>query len=212
MRLENGLKIEAYLNVFSEGDQKRITQWWSKQQADKQLLNEAHRIDVNVNLNRKSNKNSRYSGYPEIDDKTEAFFPEIIITNDELEKFKDNEVRVIIVANDLRNPDQKLIVSATTIKTDFLDRTKNFLEGDPFRLRKYEYDSSYSSYEYKYGYEFEGYVVVIKNSKGQVTHTRASKSKYLSNLKTIYKCKAGEIYGEDINVKLDASPNSYFVR
>lgn len=39
--------------------------------------------------------------------------------------------------------DQKLIVSATTLTADFSDRDKTVLESDPFRLRLYEYDSSY---------------------------------------------------------------------
>lgn len=212
MRLESGLKIEALVSAFSKEDQQRILRWWEQKQAEKALLSERDRINVTVKLNRKSKSNGRYDGYWNVDDKTKAFFPEIVLENEELNTFTNNEIRVIIVATDLRYTDQKLIVSASTIKTDLRERSETFLEGTPFRLRQYEYDSSYSNYEYKYGYEYEGYVVVIKNSKGEITHTRASRSKYLSNIKTINNCEAGEIYGEDLNHKMNASPSSYYVR
>ena len=55
-------------------------------------------------------------------------------------------------------------------------------------------------------------VVVIKNSKGEITHFRATKAKYISNMKLIYECEAGQIYDESVSRKLNVSPNSYFVR
>ena len=105
-------------------------------------------------MNRKSKDNDRYSSYSRVDDKTESFFPEILICNDELVTFKGNIIRVVIVAEDLRDEDQKLIVSASTLKSDFVDRGDTVLESDVFRLRLFEYDSSFSNYNYAYGDEY----------------------------------------------------------
>ncbi|MGJ8640843.1 MAG: hypothetical protein ACSHYA_15745 [Opitutaceae bacterium] len=212
LRLRSGNRIEAEVSAFSAKDQKRIKEWWKGVVADRELLNPDSRIEISAKMNRKSKDNDRYDWYYRVDDKTKSFFPEVIIRNDELLTFKGNTVRVVIVAKDLREKHQRLIVSASTIKSDFLDRSDTYLESEAFRLRIYEYDSSISSYDYAYGYEYEGYIVVVKNSKGEVTHTRATKSKYLSNMKMIMECKAGDMYDEDLNHKLKTSPNSYFVQ
>jgi hypothetical protein len=121
-------------------------------------------------------------------------------------------VRIVVIADDKHQKEQKLIVSATTLEADFPDRGEIVLESDPFRLRLFEYDSSHSNSDYEYGYEYEGFVVVIKNSAGEITHTRASKSKYLTNMDVIFECVAGEIYDDSINRKINASPSSYFVQ
>lgn len=211
IKLRNGNQIDSRVTAFSQADQKFIREWWAEIQAEKLLLKENSRLNVSAKMNRKS-KDGSFDSYYRVDDKTRSFFPEVVIENDELQTFTGNTVRVVVVAEDLHYEEQKLIVSATTLKADFPDRQKTILETDPFRLRTYEYDSSYSSYEYKNGYEYEGYIVVIKNSAGEITHMRASKSKYLSNMEVIFNCKAGEIYDEGIDRKLNATPNSYFVQ
>ncbi|MGJ8651709.1 MAG: hypothetical protein ACSHX8_00415 [Opitutaceae bacterium] len=208
MKLRNGSRIDADLSAFSSKDRTRIRDWWKGVQSAKELLQPESRIEISATMNRKSKKNYDYYY---ADDKTKSYFPEILIRNDELTAFKDNTVRVVVIAKDLRYEDQKLIVSASTIKSDFADRGDTVLESDPFRLRLYEYDSIYSD-SYAYGYEYEGYVVVVKNSKGVITHTRSSKSKYLNDMKAMMECKAGDMYDEDFKHKLSTSPSSYFVR
>lgn len=212
IRFRNGTETDAMVSAFCVEDRKRIRNWWKGVQAARELLSPDSRIEISAKMNRKSKNNDRYSWYSSVDDKTKSFFPEVLIRNDELLTFKGNTIRVVIIAEDLRYEEQKLIVSASTLTSDFVDRGDTVLESDAFRLRQYEYDSSYSSYEYAYGYEYEGYIVVVKNSKGEITHTRASKSKYLSNMQAIMNCKAGDVYDEDINRKLNVSPNSYFVQ
>lgn len=210
LKLRDGREIDARTTAFSQKDQKFIREWWAGVLAEKHTLRERSRLNISAKMNRKSKGNS-FDGYYAVDDKTRSFFPEVVIENDELDAFNDNTVRVVVVAEDKGNEGQKLIVSATTMKSDFQDRAKTVLESDPFRLRLYEYDSSYSNYEYKHGYEYEGYIVVIQNSAGETTHTRASKSKYLTNMDVIMNCKAGEMYDDAINRKLNVTPSSYFV-
>jgi hypothetical protein len=212
IRLRSGSRMDAKVSAFSVEDRKRIREWWKGVQAARELLSPDSRIEISAKMNRKSKNNDRYDWYSSVDDKTKSFFPEVLIRNDELLTFKDNTVRVVIVAEDLRYEGQRLIVSASTIKSDFVDRGDTLLESDAFRLRLYEYDSSYSNFDYAYGYEYEGYIVVVKNSKGEITHTRASKSKYLSNMQAIMNCKAGDMYDEDLNHQLKVEPNSYFVQ
>ncbi|WPJ94297.1 hypothetical protein SH580_12710 [Coraliomargarita algicola] len=211
IELRSGRQIDARVTAFSQNDQKFIRKWWAAIQAEKQLLKEDSRITVSAKMNRKSQSN-HYDNWYSIDDETKSYFPEVVIENAELDAFKGNTVRVVVVADDRHNEGQKLIVSATTVKADFPDRGKVVLETDPFRLRLYEYDSSSSNYNYEYGYEYSGYIVVIQNSAGKITHTRASKTKYLSNMEVVLSCEAGEMYDESLNRKLNVSPSSYFVR
>ncbi len=212
MRLRSGSKINAALTAFSKKDQKRIQRWWQDLKAAESLLQVDSRIDITVKMNRKSKNNAYNNSYWNTDDKTKSFFPEVIITNDELEPKKGNSVRIVIVAKDLHYQERRLVVSASTKTADFPDRGDTYLEGDPFQLRLYEYDSTYSNYDYAYGYEYEGYAVVIKNANGEITHTRATKSKYLSDMSLLMECRSGEVYDEDLSRKLNVAPNSYFVQ
>lgn len=88
---------------------------------------EGSRITISAKMNRKSSSN-RYDNWYSVDDETKSFFPEIIIQNDELDAFKNNTVRIVIIADDKRHEEQKLIVSATTMKADFPDRGKVVLD------------------------------------------------------------------------------------
>jgi len=209
LKTERGVTMNADLKAFTLSDQKRIKAWWAGILAEAEILSSDDRLEISVKMNRKS-KGNQYDNYYRIDDETKTYFPEVIIENLELQTFKGNQLRVVIFADDLYTKGQKLIVSAFTLKSDFYDRGRESLEGTPFRLRTYEYDSSYSSYEYKNGYEYDGYAVIIKNSKGEITHTKASRSAYLNYLKNMYKCRAGQVYTDDLQHKLDVSPNSYY--
>lgn len=213
LRSGNGSTMKADLKAFSFKDQKRIEAWWETVQAEKQVLHANDRLELFVRLNRQAKEKGRYHGYYNIDDKVKAFYPEISIENSELQTFTGNEVRLVILADDLQNKGQILVVSASTIETDLYQRGLESLEGEPFRLRSYEYNSSHSTnYDFKYGYEYKGYIVIIKNSRGEITHSRATREHWLRQLKHIYNCKAGELYYEDFDHKLRKKANSYFVR
>lgn len=209
LRMRDGREIDAQLAAFSQADQKYIRKWWKETVAAEQVLQPAVRLRINAKMNRKSSGSGYNSWYA--DDKIKSFFPEVVIDNKDLQAFTGNEVRVVVFAEDKRYEDRILVVSASNLKADFEGRTKTTLEGEPFRLRLYEYNSSWSSYNYEYGYEYNGYAITVKNAKGEVTHEKASKSKYL-NPKFFSKCKSGQIYDKDFERKLDASPSSYFVR
>ena len=209
MRFRNGRKVDAALEAFSAKDQKYIRQWWKDKVAAEQVLTEEDRLVLAVTMGRRSS-NALYDRWY-ADDKIKSFFPEVKIENEELQDFKGNEVRLVVFAEDMQYDGQILVVSAKTLKTDLKEREETVLESDPFRLRLYEYDSSFSVYDYKYGYEYDGYAIIIKNSKGEITHSKASKSKYL-NPKLFFKCKAGEMYDDKFERKLSISPNSYFIR
>lgn len=207
LKLRLGNQIDARVTAFSQADQEHIRKWGLAIQAEKQLLKVDSRITISAKMNRKS-KSNQYDNWYSINDETKSYFPEVTIENDELDAFKGNTVRIVVIAKDKQNEGYRLVVSATTMKDiSFPGRGKAVLESDPFRLRLYEYDDAFIR-----GYDYEGFVVVIKNADGKVTHTRASKSKYLSDMDVIFKCKAGEIYDDAINRKLNTSPSSDFVK
>lgn len=214
IRLRDGRELDAKLTAFSAEDRAAIGKWWDGVLLEKSMLAARSRIDVTVKLNRKA-KSERYSAWwVHTDDRVRSFFPEIIIENDEMDRFSGNTVRVVVLAKDMRDDEQLLVVSATTLEdVTFPDLGSVSLESEPFRLRQYEHKNTYgSAYNYEFGYEYEGYVVLIKNARGEVTHTKSSKSKFLSAIEVVMKCKAGEIYDADFNRKLNLSPNSYYIK
>lgn len=210
IKRSDGQQFKAPIDTFSLEDQKYFKMRQNEALASKQILQDSGRITISAKMNRKS-KDGVYDRHSRVDDKTNSYFPEVVIENDDIDTYKDNSVRIVVIAEDKGNEELMLIVSASTLKADFLERGKTILDSDPFHLRSYEYNSS-GGYDYEFGYEYTGYVVVVKNSKGEITHSRASKSKYLTNMSAIINCKAGDIYDENIDHKLKERPNSYFVR
>lgn len=199
--------MKAALSFFSAGDQAYIRKWHSEAQQRKSLLAEDVRLDITVKLNRKGNANrdNHYS-----DDKTSRYTPEIAIENRDISQaYMGNTVRIVILAKDLRDSANSLVASASEHRVDFPAGEVVELSGTDFRLRKYE-SEGYSS-DYKYGYEYDDYVIVIKNRDGKITHTRATSSKVLEYMDNVMRCRAGEIYDKDLASKTNLEPNSYYV-
>jgi len=206
MRMQDGRELDAPLSVFSQADRKYIHTWWEGMVAAEQVLRSDVRLNLNVKMNRKSKKTGYSSWYA--DRKIKSFFPEVVIDNLATQTFTGNQVRLVIFAEDKSDKDQILVVSANDLKTDLAGRANVTFEGDPFRIRHYEYKNSYSNYEY--GYEYIGYALTIKNSAGEVTHEKASVSKFL-NPNLFFKCKAGEMYDAKFERKLNSYPSSYYL-
>ncbi|MFP4357236.1 MAG: hypothetical protein ACLFRP_01635 [Puniceicoccaceae bacterium] len=200
---------------FSAEDQDFIRGLLEKRKAEETLLHKDARISINLRLNRKTDTNDRYASYygSRWTDKTKVYAPEVVIENEELtQEFKGNEVRVVIIARDKGNSSQYLVASATDVKVDLPPKERTSVEGDSFALREYEYESGLSTYSHEAGYEKDDYVVVIRNRRGEITHTRASSIKFLDNLETVLKCRAGQIYTDGLAAKLSVSPNSYYMK
>lgn len=209
------LLFTVEVNRFSREDQDFLRGKWEKEQSERTLLHKDARISINLKLNRKTSTNDQYAAYygSRWTDKTKVYSPEAVVENEELtQKFKGNQVRIVIVARDKGNKSQYLVASAADVEVDLPPKEKTSVEGESFALREEEYASGLSNYRYEYGYEKDDYVVVIRNRKGEITHTRASSIKFLENLDTVLKCKAGEIYTEGLANKLSDSPNSYYMK
>ncbi len=215
LRRTDRLYFTIAVDRFSKKDRDYLTERWEKQKADETLLDADARIKINLKLNRKSNTNNQYSSYygSRWTDKTQVYSPEAVIENDELTRtFEGNQVRIVIIARDKSNTSQYLVASATDAKVNLPAKERTSVEGDTFALREYDYDSALTSYSSRYGYEKDDYVVVIRNRKGEITHTRASSNKFLENLDVVLECKAGEMYTEGLAGKLSVSPNSYYLQ
>lgn len=211
MRLKNGRKIDAKLSAFSQADQKYIRTWWEEEVAAKQILHKQARVSVDVKIQTKTRNEGYKTYYSSRDNTVKVFYPELTIDNLNVQTFTDNVVRLVVFAKDMRHKDQILIVSAHDTKSDFKGQDEVLIESEPFRLRHYEYNSSYFNYDYESGYKYIGYAMTIKNSEGEVTHEQSTKPEFL-NSDLFYKCKSGEIYDDKFKHKLNVSPNSYYVR
>ncbi len=205
--------FEIPLRKFSPEDRKFLEGIWEKKQNAATMLTPESRIDLNLKLNRKTDDKdvmtSNYTGSVWKDRKLE-YTPEVVIKNDELvQSFEGNTIRVVVIAKAKHENNHYLIACAATKKADFPAKGEVSVFGHPFYLREYEYDSGYNdSYNYGYGYEKDDYVILVMNRAGEVTHTRASSKKFLDNLDKVMKCKAGEVYSEGLEHKVDAPVSS----
>ncbi|MEM0966719.1 MAG: hypothetical protein AAGJ81_11270 [Verrucomicrobiota bacterium] len=207
-------QFTVQVSIFSQPDQQFIKDQWEQQKDAQTLLGEDDRIEINLKLNRTTD-NNRFSAYygSRWSDKTRVYRPEAVIANQELsQSFLGNTVRIVIIARDKGYSSRYLVASATNVPMDFPAKQSVSANGDVFALREEEYLSSASNYRYEYGYEKDDYVVIIFNREGEITHTRASSNKFLDNLDNVLRCKAGQVYSEGLEDKLNVRPNSYYLR
>ncbi len=194
------------VDQFAAADQRFLRDYLKDKEKSLSLLHPDDRIDLNLKKNRKeASKDVTASHYwgGQTSDEKHLYRPQVIITNDELTKsMTGNKIRIVVIAKHTRDDGKLLIASACTESVDIPAKGSVTVEADPFFLREYEYRSGYySNYHYEYGYEIEDYVIVLMNSKGEVTHTRASSNGLLEHLDKVMSCKAGETYSKNLEFK-----------
>lgn len=106
-------------------------------------------------------------------------------------------MRIVCFAEHTYHQGTVEVVSATERKVDFPKKQTVTIEGNSYGFENYK--SEYSNYEY--GWEQAGYVIVIKNSKGDITHVDANHDNFKRNLNVVMKCKVDEYYSSDLSQK-----------
>jgi hypothetical protein len=203
------------ISRFSADDQKYFRKQWEKQIKDRSLLKAEHRISINLKLNAKTQDKDvdAYSYGSVRKDRRMLYRPEAVISNEELtQSFEGNRIRIVVIAQSKSEKEQFLIASATTKPLELPAKGSTSIVGQGFSLQEYEYKSGLSNYEYAYGYEKDDYVVLIYNRDGEITHSRSSSNKFMDHIENVEKCKAGEIYSEGLEHRIQSMgvSSSYF--
>ncbi|GHB96163.1 hypothetical protein [Cerasicoccus arenae] len=191
-RVSDQRSFEIALSTLSFDDQSAIRKWWKEEEKARQLLSPNVDLDINFKQNRK--KKSINSSYYS-DNNRYSYTPEVRITNDDLYRsFKGNKVRIVCFAEHTYHRGTLKVTSASDSVVDFPRNGDTTVYGNSYEFANYE--SDYSNYEY--GWEHAGYIVVIRNSKDEITHIKTDEDDFQRNVKNALKADEGDYYSKDL--------------
>ncbi|WP_309384703.1 hypothetical protein [Cerasicoccus frondis] len=196
IRTSDKRKFDLALNTLSFDDQREIRKWWQQQQAEKEVLKPSVELEFNFKQNR---KRESLNNYAYSDDDVYFFTPTIEITNDDLyQGYTDNTVRIICFARHTYYKRSLQVTSVAEIEVNFPKKQTTVVSGAKYSFENYEADFS----DYEFGWEYAGYIVIVKNSRGEITHIDSSDVKYERALDTVLKMKHEDYYSDDLQRKL----------
>lgn len=167
------------LERFSSGDRKFAREWrdaQAKAVSDADLTS-GSKIKVTVKKGQDENMNS----YGDIDDKVIEFKPGVIVENEDKDlTFRNVKCTLAIVGKGVVEKDVFVILEKQDFELDLIPREEASWSGKPFKCT---YDPDYG------GFEYAGYVMVLKNKAGAPTIIKASKSSWERNVTSILKAK-----------------------
>lgn len=194
-RVSDQRPFEIPLKTLSFEDQREIRKWWEKELKEKSVLKASIDLEIDFKRNRRKDNMTTSSYY---DYNNYQYTPEVRITNDDLyQSYLGNTVRIVCLAEHTYYKGSLQVVSACERKVDLPRNGTATVEGDSYSFTNNK--SEYSNYEY--GWEQAGYIIIIKNSKGDITHTSTNNDKFLRNMDTVLKCRTDEYYTSDLSQK-----------
>ena len=191
-------KFYIPINNLSFKDQREVRDWWKEQQKEKEILKPDVDLEFSFKSNRKkeSQYNSSYS-----DDDDYFFEPVIEIVNDDLyQSYTDCKVRLVCFARHTKYKNSLEVTSVTEKTVNLPRKQTTYVQGSPYKFNNYKSELS----DYEFGWEDAGYIAIVKNSKGDVTHIDTNNSRYERALDVVMKVKEDEYYSTDLRVKLNS--------
>lgn len=177
------------LSRFSEADRRFVKDWVKEREKRLSMLQPEDDVQIEVKKGRRDELNN----YGEIDDREQRFIPSVRLTNKELTKpLSDVRATLVIVAESVTSSNVVKVLSVQ----DF--QFGNLPYREPVEREGRLFQTTYDDQNYaKWGYKYDGYVLVLRNSADEITHVKASKPSWEDNLKNVLSAKAGSLYSDD---------------
>lgn len=178
-RRDGMLFKDVPLSRFSDADRRYVNGWLEKQ---KELegtpdLSAESRVRLYVLRGRDDDKND----YNDIDDRIIKFEPAVAIQSEEKDKdYIGVSGTLIIVGKGVINDDVYTILNTQSFTMNILSRQKSRWEGSAFEAK---YDPDYG------GFEYGGYLLVLRNRAGEVVQVKASSSTWKDHPERILDAK-----------------------
>ena len=164
---------------FSVADRKYVREW---RDAQREAVSNADitaesRIQVSVLKGQDDDKNN----YGDIDDRIVGFSPGIVADSDEKDlTFKNVKGTLVFVGRGVIEDDAHVILSRQEVTLDFIPREQTRWQGKRFQCR---YDPDFG------GFEYAGYLLVLRNKSGKVVFVKGSKSSWEQNFNGLLNAK-----------------------
>ena len=182
---------EVPLERFCEADRNYIREWLANKK--ERLDNADISADSKVKLLFLKGKDDDMNDYGDIDDRIVKFEPEVVITSEEkIVTYPDVEGSIVVVGRGIIEDDQYTILNKQDFSIRVLPNQKSRWEGESFQCR---YDPDYG------GFEYGGYLLVIRNRAGNIVLTKASKSHWKKNPNALLKAKKFQGYDSKFEKK-----------
>ena len=179
------------LERFCEADRKYVRKWLADKK--ERLDNADISADSKVKLLFLKGKDDEMNDYGDIDDRIVKFEPEVVITSEEkIVTYPDVEGTFVVVGQGIIEDDQYTILNKQDFSIRVSPREKSRWEGESFECR---YDPDYG------GFEYGGYLLVIRNRAGNIVLTKASKSQWEKNPNAILNAKKFQGYDSKFEKK-----------
>jgi len=166
-----------------------LTNLYGQTEEEDQLLTE--RTSLRVTFHK--NKDDEFVGKGDVDNRFEIFYPEVKVDPPlSLGTSQNNEIILIILGENVYDDEEWKVFAYETGKMDLADGEVFVWKGKKVQI---EYDpvSPSAGFEFQY----EGYVLLIKNSQGEVVFEKSTKSVWTKDLDRILKVKKDKTYKED---------------
>ena len=167
IRNERGtLYRDVSLDKFSPEDRAFVHQWL-KEQAEKRDNAEIHR-DARVRLSFSKRRDDDFNEYGDIDDRIVSLSPGVVIESLEHEvSYTGVKGTIVMIGRGVLQQDAYVILSKQDFSLDIPCRETVRWSGMGFEC---SYDPDYG------GYEYEGYLLVLRDRSGRIVISKASKS------------------------------------
>lgn len=180
IRRKDGMLFkDVPLSRFSDADRQYAAEWLEKQKELEAMpdLRTDSRVRLYVLRGRDNDKND----YDDIDDRVITFEPGVAIQSEEKDiSYIGVRGSLVIVGKGVINDDVYTILDAQDFQINILSRQKSTWKGSGFECR---YDPDYG------GFEYGGYLLVLRNREGEIVQTKASKSSWSDHPERILNAK-----------------------
>ena len=125
-----------------------------------------------------------------IGEKLADFKPGVKIQNSSIDNFPGNRVCLIMMGEDTTRPDSWRVICRREFDADLMASKTFEWEGDAFQQG---YDRTYA----KSGYDYDGYILLIRNSEGKVVFTAQSNPNWGKDPELAWNLEEGSDYDKN---------------
>lgn len=185
--------FELPLSELVEEDQQAVRAWWQKARKERQKLTADASLIIEFKTNRHRSKDDKG---PRRDVEEISYEPEAIITNKNLTGQSFQAQVTLVCFGERQNRDSNYTVLSKTTKDVALPLNKAVeIVGESYEFRNVERERI----DTEVGYEDAGYIIIIQNEAGEITHTKSSNPAFVENAETILGGRTGQFFSADFS-------------
>jgi hypothetical protein len=122
--------------------------------------------------------------------KAASFTPVLKIVNSSVKDFSNVSICIIMMGQDTNNPKIWRVIMKKEVEADLPSSETFTWEGETF-------NQNFDKIMAKSGFEYDGYIVLLKNNEGEIVKSFASKSFWTSNPESVWKLKPRQDYSKN---------------